>query len=89
MIESCAHVQFLLKMSSSSDRPTVRLVRSGHDPVDIQPSQVTPLSLARIFAVRGSSHKSSLRVRSCVGSPRVDERCTTRECNTGNLFPSK
>ena len=31
--------------------PTVRLVRSGHDPVDILPAQVTPLSIARIFSV--------------------------------------
>lgn len=30
---------------------TVRLVGSGHDPVDILPSQVTPLSIARIFSV--------------------------------------
>ena len=26
---------------------TVRLVRDGHDPVDVLPSQVTPLSIAR------------------------------------------
>jgi len=30
---------------------TVRLVRDGHDPVDVLPSQVTPLSIARIFSV--------------------------------------
>ena len=32
---------------------TVRLVRSGHDPVDILPSQVTPLSVAWMFSVSG------------------------------------
>ena len=35
----------------SADNPTVRLVRGTHEPVDIQPSQVTPLALARIFSV--------------------------------------
>ena len=30
---------------------TVRLVRDGHDPVDVLPSQVTPLSIAWIFLV--------------------------------------
>lgn len=30
---------------------TVRLVRDGHDPVDVLPSQVTPFAIARIFSV--------------------------------------
>ena len=30
---------------------TVRLVRDGHDPVNVLPSQVTPLSIAWIFLV--------------------------------------
>ena len=30
---------------------TVRLVKNEHEPVDVAPSQVTPLSVARIFSV--------------------------------------
>ena len=36
----------------TDNTPTVRLVRTGHGPVDILPSQVTPLSIAQIFSVR-------------------------------------
>ena len=36
-------------MSESNE--TARLVRSGHDPVDILASQISPLSVARIFSV--------------------------------------
>ena len=31
---------------------TLRLVRSGHDPVDILVNQVTPAAVARVFSVR-------------------------------------
>ena len=30
---------------------TVRLIRGEHEPVDVMPSQVTPLSVARMFSV--------------------------------------
>ena len=41
----------MIRSSMSDELETIRLKRSGHDRVDILPSQVSPKSLARIFSV--------------------------------------
>ena len=45
------YIRVHLRMSEDELRTTVRLKRTGHDPVEIQKEQVSPTVLARIFSV--------------------------------------
>ena len=49
MLELSLSEKCVFAMSSDD---TVRLVRSGHDAVDILVHQVTPATVARVFSVR-------------------------------------